>query len=145
VDSVSPEIRSTVMARVRSSGNRSTEWRLRAALIQAGIRGWSMNSTEVCGKPDFVFRAQQVAVFVDGCFWHGCGACKRIPGSNVSYWGEKIARNRKRDRKVTRALRESGWTVLRIWEHQLTDLGSVLKRIDIALGCVRGRTAKSGG
>ena len=133
MDSVSAETRSSVMAKVRSRGNRSTEWRVRAILMRAGFRGWIMNAPDICGKPDFVFRSEQVVIFVDGCFWHGCPACKRFPQSNVSYWDSKIARNRKRDHSVTTRLRRDGWKVLRIWEHQLKALGPLVKRIERAL------------
>ena len=129
MDTVSSEIRSMVMAKVRPNRNKSTEWRLRASLIRAGVRGWHLNPADVYGKPDFVFRHERVVVFVDGCFWHGCGACQRVPSSNTVYWGHKIARNRKRDRTVTSQLRRDGWRVLRIWEHELGSIGPVLARI----------------
>jgi DNA mismatch endonuclease, patch repair protein len=129
VDSVSVEIRSKVMARVRSKRNRSTEWRLRLALVRAGIRGWKMNSSDLIGKPDFVFPIQRLAIFVDGCFWHGCPKCKRIPGSNVSYWNPKIERNRIRDRRVSKTLRNDAWRVARVWEHQLGQMAAVVGRI----------------
>jgi DNA mismatch endonuclease (patch repair protein) len=137
VDSVSPEARSRVMAKVRSQRNRSTEWRLRASLIRAGISGWNLNPTDVCGKPDFVFRSDRVVLFVDGCFWHGCGVCQRVPSSNTGYWDHKIARNRKRDRTVTMQLRREGWRVLRIWEHELGTLRPVVVRIEKVLVLAR--------
>ena len=130
MDSVSHETRSRVMAQVRSQRNRSTEWRLRLALVRAGIRGWTLNPTDVLGKPDFVFAAQRLVVFVDGCFWHGCPKCKRVPSSNVKYWVPKLRRNRNRDRTVDRSLRNAGWRVLRFWEHQLKHTSSVVARID---------------
>lgn len=71
MDTVSPEIRSRVMAKVRSHRNRSTEWRLRSALVRVGIRGWTLNMADLIGKPDFVFPIQRLVMFVDGCFWHG--------------------------------------------------------------------------
>lgn len=129
MDTVSPEIRSRVMARVRSQRNRSTEWRLRSALARAGIRGWTLNVGDVPGRPDFAFPARRLAIFVDGCFWHGCPACKRVPSSNVEYWSPKIARNRKRDRTVSASLKKDGWKVLRIWEHQLSRMDSVVTRV----------------
>jgi DNA mismatch endonuclease (patch repair protein) len=119
MDNVAPAVRSRTMAAVRSSGNRSTERILRARLAQRGVRGWRLNAQDVAGCPDFVFDRARVAVFLDGCFWHGCPACHRPPSSNQEYWTKKIARNRKRDRRVTRSLRGERWTVLRIWEHQL--------------------------
>jgi DNA mismatch endonuclease (patch repair protein) len=129
MDTVSAEIRSRVMAKVRSQRNRSTEWRLRSALVRAGVRGWTLNVNEIPGTPDFVFLAERLAVFVDGCFWHGCPACKRIPSSNVEYWREKIERNRRRDRTVCARLKKDGWKVLRIWEHQLDRPDSLVARI----------------
>ena len=71
-------------------------------------------------RPDFVFRAQRLAVFVDGCFWHGCPLHATQPKQNAAFWREKIAANQARDRFVTRTLRAQGWRVLRIWEHDLT-------------------------
>jgi len=133
MDAVSPEIRSRVMAKVRSNRNKSTEWRLRASLVRAGVRGWNLNPADVCGKPDFVFRCERLALFVDGCFWHGCVACQRVPSSNMGYWDRKIARNRKRDQTVTMRLRKEGWRVIRIWEHELGTIGAVMRRIRKAL------------
>ncbi|MBB5034216.1 very short patch repair endonuclease [Prosthecobacter vanneervenii] len=71
-------------------------------------------------RPDFIFRTQRVAVFVDGCFWHGCPRHATRPRQNRKFWDEKIARNRQRDLLVTRRLRQRGWTVLRLWECALT-------------------------
>lgn len=129
MDTVSPATRSRVMAQVRSQRNRSTEWRLRACLIRAGIRGWKLNPLDIPGKPDFVFRDERLIVFVDGCYWHGCPKCYRRPSSNTEYWDAKVAGNRARDAKVASQLKRDGWRVLRIWEHQLNDLNSVLGKI----------------
>lgn len=134
MDSVTPETRSRVMAQVRSTRNRSTEWRLRAALVRAGIRGWTLNASGLAGKPDFVFPARRFVVFVDGCFWHGCPECYRRPSSRTDYWDAKVARNRTRDAKVSAQLRRQGWRVLRIWEHQLSKTNSVVRRIRSAVG-----------
>ena len=133
MDSVTPETRSRVMARVRSRGNRSTEWRLRAALVQAGIRGWTLDPSGLPGKPDFVFHENSLASFVDGCFWHGCPKCFRRPSSNTVYWDAKIGKNRARDSLMNRKLRSAGWKVLRIPEHQLADLASVIRKIRFKL------------
>ena len=69
-------------------------------------------------KPDIVFTKQKVAVYIDGCFWHGCPQHYQSPRSNRRYWSSKIVRNRTRDRRATRALTRDGWRVLRFWEHQ---------------------------
>ena len=133
MDTVSQEIRSWTMAQVRSQRNRSTEWRLRACLIQAGIRGWKLNPPEIDGKPDFAFSSQRVLLFVDGCYWHGCPKCYRRPSSNTDYWDAKVCKNRARDRKTAAQLRLDGWRVLRIWEHQLSATGLVIGKIKGAL------------
>jgi DNA mismatch endonuclease, patch repair protein len=70
-------------------------------------------------KPDFVFRQLRVAVFVDGCFWHGCPKHVTWPKTRAAFWRQKIEGNRTRDRQVNRHLRVRGWTVIRIWEHEL--------------------------
>ena len=86
------------------------------------------------GKPDFVFRATRVAVFVDGCYWHGCSRHCRIPASNRPYWLQKITSNKTRDRLVNRTLLRAGWRVLRIWECDLAQRPEVCtNRIQRAL------------
>jgi DNA mismatch endonuclease, patch repair protein len=133
VDNLLPEARSRVMARVRSTGNRSTEWRVRSILMRAGLRGWKLHSIQIEGRPDFAFPRQRLAIFVDGCFWHGCPKCKRTPHSNTEYWERKIERNIRRDRMTTTQLRRAGWRVIRLWEHQLNRTEQFLKRIEVQL------------
>jgi DNA mismatch endonuclease Vsr len=82
------------------------------------------------------FRRQQLAVFVDGCFWHGCPRHCRMPRGNRQYWQRKIARNMARDRRVTRLLRSQGWRVLRIWGHALASADTVASRIISNLSAV---------
>ena len=74
------------------------------------------------GKPDFVFRRERVAMFVDGCFWHGCPKPKHasLPTNNAEWWAAKLNRNRERDRLVSRVLRKAGWRVVRVWECDLS-------------------------
>jgi len=117
-DTLSKIQRSRVMALVRSTGNKATELKLVSLLRAAGIKGWRRNPS-LFGKPDFVFRKQRLAVFADGCYWHGCPEHCRMPKSNIAFWRSKIARNKKRDLLVRRTLRKAGWRVLRIWEHEL--------------------------
>jgi len=129
--------RSELMSRVRSTGNKDTELKLVALFRQHGITGWRRNC-KAFGKPDFVFHAERVAIFVDGCFWHGCPLHGRMPKSNKKYWHEKILRNKRRDRKVSRTLRNEGWHVIRIWEHALSKKleNTTLRRITRMLGRV---------
>ncbi|MBI1729207.1 DNA mismatch endonuclease Vsr [Candidatus Acetothermia bacterium] len=129
MDRVSRSKRSAIMSRVRSTGNVSTERRLRCALMRAKLRGWRMHMKEVPGCPDFIFEADKVAVFVDGCFWHGCPQCHRRPKSNRKYWSNKIDSNILRDKRINGILIEQGWKVLRFWEHSLHDLDEITERI----------------
>jgi DNA mismatch endonuclease (patch repair protein) len=110
--------RSEVMSLIRSYGNKATEMRLMDVFRTHRIIGWRRKQ-KLPGKPDFVFRKEVVCVFVDGCFWHGCPRHGTRPKQNRKFWDAKIARNKERDREVNRKLREAGWQVLRIWEHEL--------------------------
>jgi len=119
--------RSETMRRVRSSGT-SLEMELRRNLWRAGLR-YRIKS-DLLGKPDIVFTAAKVAVFIDSCFWHGCELHCRVPTSNLEYWPRKIERNRCRDRQVTAGLEATGWKVIRIWEHDIrSDIEGVVNRI----------------
>lgn len=126
VDNVSSTTRSRTMQRVRSKGNASTELRLLAILKKEGLSGWRRHASAT-GRPDFIFPKQRIALFVDGCFWHGCAKCCRIPATNRKYWTSKIRGNILRDRKVGSQLRREGWIVLRIWEHELKNLAPTRK------------------
>ena len=83
-----------------------------------GITGWRRN-VALFEKPDFVFRKERLAVFIDGCFWHNCPKHCRMPAGNREFWEVKLGKNRVRDRLVNRTLRAKGWRVMRIWEHDL--------------------------
>src|SRR6266446_5865362 len=119
MDRVSREVRSRNMAAVRSKGNRSTEVTLGRLLWASGLRGYRKHWA-VDGRPDFAWPSLRVAVFVDGCFWHGCTRHSSMPRSNRPFWAKKLAANKARDRLVNRTLRRAGWRVVRIWEHDLT-------------------------
>ena len=110
--------RSEVMSRIRSRGNQSTEVAFVGVWRRHGISGWRRNYP-LFGRPDFVFPKAKIAVFVDGCFWHGCPAHFRPPKTNRRFWQNKIAKNIARDRAVSRRLRRQGWHVFRFWEHDI--------------------------
>ncbi len=101
----------------------STRTDLEQALAKAmwvrGLRGWRRARPVERARPDFTFISARVAVFVDGCFWHGCPDCAKTPTSHTDYWLPKLARTRKRDAEQTRALKAAGWTVLRFWGHDI--------------------------
>ena len=114
------------MAQVKSSGNRSTEARLLAVLREHEFKGWR-RGYPIEGKPDFVFPKARVAVFVDGCFWHGHPEKCRMPKAHRAYWQKKIARNVARDRHVTRSLQDKGWKVVRIWEDSVQKQSTITR------------------
>ncbi|MGA1871864.1 MAG: very short patch repair endonuclease [bacterium] len=108
-----------IMKSVRGKGNKTTEGRFRAALISAGISGWKLNIRTIEGSPDFFFEKEKIAIFLDGCFWHGCELCGHIPKKNRSFWEAKITRNKERDIQNTALLKNKGIVVIRFWEHEL--------------------------
>ena len=118
MDTVSPDKRSRIMARVQPKGNESTELRIIKFLKERGLKGWRRNYT-LPGKPDFVYPKLQIALFVDGCFWHGCKKHCRWPSSNREDWMGKIERNKARDKEIAKELKLLGWEVVRIWEHEI--------------------------
>ena len=117
-DFLSKPERSERMSRIRGAGNKSTELRLVAIFSANRITGWRRGS-KLVGRPDFIFQKERLAVFVDGCFWHGCPIHGHRPHANRLFWQRKIARNRQRDREVNRKLKAKGWRILRVWEHDL--------------------------
>jgi DNA mismatch endonuclease (patch repair protein) len=128
VDTFAAAKRSQIMAAVRSGGNKATELRLLEILRKNGVSGWRRNC-RLPGKPDFVFPKSKLAVFVDGCFWHGCRKHLRMPTTNREYWMTKIRRNQRRDQATVRSLRNAGWSVVRIWEHELAGADRVTRRL----------------
>jgi DNA mismatch endonuclease, patch repair protein len=122
-------------------GNRKRDTRpeiaLRRVLHSRGLR-YRVAAKPLADRPwtaDLVFRGLQLAVFVDGCYWHGCPEHYTVPRTNTSYWSEKIARNRARDAQVDADLRAAGWTALRIWEHE--PVQSAADRVLVAHGRLR--------
>jgi DNA mismatch endonuclease, patch repair protein len=131
-DFLSKETRSRVMARIRST-NTAPELALRRALFAAGARGWRCHPKKVPGKPDIAFTRCKVAVFVDGCFWHGHPDYFTF-GKSGAYWDAKIARTQERDRVANKALEGAGWTVIRLWDFEVEeDLDACVRRVLEAL------------
>lgn len=134
--------RSKIMSAIRKRGNKSTELRVVRIFREHNVTGWRRHSF-VMGNPDFVFPKLKIALFVDGCFWHGCRWHCRPPSSNRDYWWPKLARNKSRDRVNSARLKKAGWFVVRLWEHQLNDGPAVAERIRRALEQRRASFAKS--
>jgi len=132
MDVFSKRKRSEVMGRIRGGGNRSTERKMAAMLRAYRIAGWKLHPPEVLGRPDIYFPNLQIAIFLDGCFWHACRKCFKMPIQNQSFWAEKIRKNIKRDRFVNRILKKDGIRVIRLWEHDIEkDTSRVSKVLEI--------------
>jgi DNA mismatch endonuclease, patch repair protein len=119
-DVVSPARRSEIMSRIRRKGTKPER------LVEAALEARGLRFKQQYGRAhvDIAFPKAKVAVFVDGCFWHGCSQHRRRPDSNSSYWDWKLRYNRSRDSRVRRTLRDEGWLVIRVWEHSLPKLAN---------------------
>lgn len=120
-------------------GNRgrdtSPEVALRSVLHRLGYR-YRVDAAPLAGlrrKADLVFTRRRVAVFVDGCYWHGCPDHFTVPATNSGYWRAKIARNRERDVDTDQRLREAGWTPVRVWEHEPLE-----RAVELVVGALDG-------
>ena len=122
--------RSRHMGKIRSFGNASTEMTFAKLLRKHGLTGWRRHAA-IPGRPDFYFPTKKLAIFLDGCFWHGCPQHFRMPESNVAWWKSKMTANKRRDWRSSRNLRSRGIRVIRIWEHDLRPRfqESVIRRI----------------
>jgi DNA mismatch endonuclease (patch repair protein) len=115
-DVFSKKKRSEVMSKIRAK-NTKPEILVRSYLRKSGHR-FGIHSKSLPGKPDIVFKKKMLAIFIHGCFWHGHKNCAifKYPKSNRVFWRKKIETNRKRDSRVTRALRKLGWKTYVVWE-----------------------------
>lgn len=119
-DTFTKDQRSQIMRQVKSSRNKSTEIRLIQLFKNLSIKGWRRNY-KIFGKPDFIFPKLRIAIFIDGCFWHGHNCRNTKPKDNEKYWTQKINRNIQRDKIVNEHLNKKGWTIIRLWECELKD------------------------
>ena len=144
-DVMTPQQRSRCMSRIRGKDT-GPEILVRKSLWHAGLR-YRVNDS-LPGKPDIAFRSAKVAIFVDGCFWHGCPLHRVRPKANAEFWDRKFWQTMRRDREVNEKLRSLGWKVLRYWEHEVdTDLKRITAEVKRTLkrrGKIRhGRVAGS--
>ena len=129
VDSVSPEVRSRIMAQVKSKGMKP-EMQVRRLLHGLGYR-YRLHRKDLPGRPDIVFPSRRKIVFVNGCFWHKHAGCPRvrIPATNRDYWLAKLERNRARDERNLALLQADGWAAMTVWECQLKDIAAVTENL----------------
>lgn len=135
--------RSQIMRKVKSRGNKSTEVKLISVFRENNISGWRSNYA-VKGHPDFVFLKSKIAVFVDGCFWHGHNCRNTIPADNKTYWDKKRERNIQHDKEVTASFEARGWTVIRIWECELKKKNTeiLMKKLEPIIFSIKGITKR---
>lgn len=119
MDIFDKEKRSQIMRSVKSKNNKTTEIKFLKLLKNYNITGWRRNYP-VNGKPDIVFLKNKLAIFIDGCFWHGHNCRNTKPKQNKDYWDEKIKQNKRRDKRITEMFQNRNWKVFRIWECDLT-------------------------
>lgn len=126
--------RSEIMSAVHSKKNKSTEIKLIQIFKENGVKGWR-RGYKVKGHPDFVFLDKKIAIFVDGCFWHGHDCRNTHPADNAEYWNKKRERNMFHDKEVTAMFEGRGWTVIRIWECELkrSNIQVLMDKIDSLL------------
>lgn len=128
VDNLTKETRSKVMASIKGRDT-IPEMVVRRLLWAQGAR-YRVHDTHVPGRPDISNSRSKVAIFIDGCFWHGCRKCYKEPTSNIAFWRAKLHHNIHRRRAVKRKLKTGGWTVLEFWEHEvLSDPSNVMRKI----------------
>lgn len=135
-DTVSQERRREIMSHIKSQ-NTSIELLVRQQLFASGLR-YRINYKQLPGKPDIVFTKKKVAIFINGCFWHGHNiGCRysHVSQSRTEYWTEKINRTKVRDKQHIDDLEASGWHVLIVWECEIRkDLSLVIEKITKYLG-----------
>jgi DNA mismatch endonuclease (patch repair protein) len=120
------------MSRIRGRDTKP-ERILRRLLWHSGLR-YRLHARTPAGRPDVVFPGARVAVFVDGCFWHGCPDHYVRPRSSIRFWAEKLTQNVERDTRQTHRLEDAGWRVCRVWEHEVfEDPDRVVSRITSAV------------
>ncbi len=117
VDNLTRVSRSKVMSSIPGRDT-TPELIIRRHLWAQGKR-YRKHDKSVPGTPDISSNGKKLAIFIDGCFWHGCHRCYKEPMSNVSFWRQKLEYNKKRRKKVARLLRAKGWTLVQYWEHEV--------------------------
>ena len=121
-DTYTVKERSRIMSLVHSSNTKPE------LVIKRAIKGRGFNyQPKVKGKPDFINRRTKIVIYVNGCFWHGCKKCHKIPKTNRAYWANKIKSNTIRDKQNRRYFLGIGYNVINIWEHELKNSSYIKK------------------
>ncbi|GLV14742.1 very short patch repair endonuclease [Alicyclobacillus hesperidum] len=143
-DNLSPEIRRKNMQAIRSQ-NTIMENRVCSALWRRGLR-FRRNVRNLPGKPDIAVKKYKVVVFLDSCFWHSCPQHGNAPATNMEYWSQKLHGNKARDQEVNAYYESKGWSILRVWEHDVkTDLQQTVDTIEQFIRKHERKSPKQGG
>lgn len=132
MDVFNDQKRSEIMRKVHPKGNKTTELKLIEYFRKEHITGWRRNY-KIKGKPDFVFSKLRIAIFVDGCFWHGHDCRNTKPKDNCEFWDRKAEYNKKHDADITSYLQNLNWKVVRIWECELKKKNESLLRDKLSI------------
>lgn len=130
MDKLSPDRRSENMRKIRGKDTKP-ELAVRRICREIGFSGYRIHRNDLPGKPDLAWIGRKLAVLVHGCFWHGheCAEGIRKPKSNQEYWISKISRNRRRDAENIADLRSMGWSVLVVWECEISEKAHLTKKL----------------
>jgi len=109
--------RSEIMSKIGSK-NTKPEIAIERILREHGVK-FQNHSRKIFGNPDIYDASKKVAIFIDGCFWHGCRTCRTIPKNNREFWQNKICYNKARRVEVKKVLKKNGWAVMEFWEHEV--------------------------
>ena len=131
-DKVSKETRSRIMASIKGRDTRP-EITVRRILWRHGLR-YRTHDRTILGRPDVSNKGKKIAVFVDGCFWHGCPMCYREPKTSRDFWRNKIEGNRRRREAVRDSLERQGFRVVEIWERETGSPDTVMKKMGACIG-----------
>ncbi len=123
-DKFSKETRSRIMSSIRSK-NTQPEITVRQLLWARGKR-YRIHNRSVFGNPDISNKKKKVAVFIDGCFWHGCSKCYQQPRTNTEFWKKKVSDSRRRRKLVISRLRKEGWKTMEVWEHEIKSSSGII-------------------
>ncbi|MCS6956550.1 MAG: very short patch repair endonuclease [Patescibacteria group bacterium] len=118
MDNLTKTQRSFNMSKIRSL-NTKIEKAFRSLLYKNGYFKYTINNKKITGNPDIFFPKKKLAIFIDGCFWHGCKKCFKKPKSNLEYWHKKISRNLLRDKEINKKLKKEKIKFLRFWGHEI--------------------------
>jgi len=138
MDKLPKNQRSEVMRKVKGK-NTKLEYQVIEILLSHGIKRFKVHQPGILGSPDIVLLKEKIVIFIDSCFWHGCPKHLRMPKTNQKYWNSKIGKNVIRDIRIRAKLRRQGWSVLRIWEHDVRNPLKVVRKITRTLNLIKNK------